>query len=107
MTRWPTKFALPTLTAGVAICGALLVGCGYPEPNEELGSGKLRVVAAENFWGSIAQQLGGEKVEVKSIVANPATDPHSYEPTAQDATKARSRPAPANAGGATSSWTYR
>jgi zinc/manganese transport system substrate-binding protein len=84
--RRPTKFALPSLAVGVAICGALLVaGCGSPEPSEELGSGKLRVVAAENFWGSVARQLGGEKVEVKSIIVNPATDPHSYEPTAGDA----------------------
>jgi zinc/manganese transport system substrate-binding protein len=70
---------------GVAICGALLAGCGSPEPNEEPGSGKLRVVAAENFWGSIAQQLGGDRVEVTSIIVNPSTDPHSYEPTAGDA----------------------
>jgi zinc/manganese transport system substrate-binding protein len=45
----------------------------------------LQVVAAENFWGSIAQQLGGSKVAVKSIVVNPTTDPHAYEPTAGDA----------------------
>lgn len=83
--RPPTKFALPGLAVGIVICGALLVGCGSPEPSEELGSGKLRVVAAENFWGSIAQQLGGEKVEVKSIIVNPSIDPHSYEPTAADA----------------------
>jgi zinc/manganese transport system substrate-binding protein len=36
-------------------------------------------------WGSIAAQLGGTRVEVTSIVANPATDPHSYEATAADA----------------------
>ncbi len=84
--RRPTKFGLPSLAVGVAICGALLVaGCGSPEPSEEIGSGKLRVVAAENFWGSVARQLGGEKVEVESIIVNPATDPHSYEPTAGDA----------------------
>ena len=46
---------------------------------------KLRVVAAESFWGSIAEQLGGERVEVESIVVNPATDPHAYQPTASDA----------------------
>ena len=43
------------------------------------------MVAAENFWGSIAAQLGGAKVDVQSIIVNPDTDPHSYEPTAQDA----------------------
>jgi zinc/manganese transport system substrate-binding protein len=44
----------------------------------------LQVVAAENFWGSIASQLGGSKVSVQSIIVNPETDPHSYEPTAAD-----------------------
>ena len=42
-------------------------------------------MAAENFWGSIAAQLGGTKVAVTSIITNPNTDPHSYEPTAADA----------------------
>ncbi len=38
------------------------------------------MVAAENFWGSIAAQLGGQQVDVQSIIVNPDTDPHSYEP---------------------------
>jgi zinc/manganese transport system substrate-binding protein len=46
--------------------------------------GLLRVVAAENFWGSIASQLGGSRVSVQSVIVNPDTDPHSYEPTAAD-----------------------
>ncbi|HEV7208781.1 MAG TPA: zinc ABC transporter substrate-binding protein [Mycobacteriales bacterium] len=45
----------------------------------------LRVVAAENFWGSLAAQIGGSRVQVTSIIANPNTDPHDYEPTARDA----------------------
>src|SRR5947209_20578718 len=45
----------------------------------------LQVVAAENFWGSIASQLGGERVHVSSVITSPATDPHDYEPTAADA----------------------
>ena len=48
-------------------------------------SGPLQVVAAENFWGSIASQLGGNRVHVTSVITNPATDPHDYEPTAADA----------------------
>jgi zinc/manganese transport system substrate-binding protein len=70
----------------VAVVGTILfAGCGSAEPGGETSSGKLVVVAAENFWGSIAEQLGGEKVAVRSIVVNPSTDPHSYEPTAGDA----------------------
>lgn len=50
------------------------------------GGGKvIRVVAAENFWGSIAAQIGGSHVKVTSIISNPDTDPHDYEPTAGDA----------------------
>ncbi|HEY3610987.1 MAG TPA: zinc ABC transporter substrate-binding protein, partial [Pseudonocardiaceae bacterium] len=50
------------------------------------GSGTtITVVAAENFWGSIAKQLGGSHVTVTSIIANPDTDPHAYEVTPADA----------------------
>src|SRR5690242_9293195 len=45
----------------------------------------VQVVAAENFWGSIASQVGGSHVHVASIITNPDTDPHDYEPTAADA----------------------
>ncbi len=47
--------------------------------------GKLSIVAGENFWGSIASQLGGDLVTVSSIITNPDTDPHDYEPTPNDA----------------------
>jgi zinc/manganese transport system substrate-binding protein len=43
------------------------------------------VVAAENFWGSIARQLGGSRVTEISIITNPNADPHDYEPAATDA----------------------
>ncbi|MFI5037953.1 MAG: metal ABC transporter solute-binding protein, Zn/Mn family, partial [Solirubrobacterales bacterium] len=66
-----------------------LAGCGRsgsPAAGSSVGGqGKLEVVAAENFWGSIATQLAGDRASVRSIIVNPNTDPHSYEPTAQDA----------------------
>jgi zinc/manganese transport system substrate-binding protein len=67
-------------------CAVLLTACGGGSAGSAGGSssGKLRVVAAENFWGSIASQLGGSKVAVQSIIVNPNTDPHSYEPMASD-----------------------
>ncbi len=43
------------------------------------------MVAAEDFWGSIAAQLGGGHVTVTSIITNPNADPHDYEPTTEDA----------------------
>jgi zinc/manganese transport system substrate-binding protein len=55
--------------------------CGAPAG----ASGKLQVIAGENFWGSIAAQLGGDQVSVTSIVTNPTVDPHEYESSAADA----------------------
>jgi zinc/manganese transport system substrate-binding protein len=75
---------LAPLAASLAIGTTLLAGCGS-QGSASSGSVKLQVVAAENFWGSIAAQLGGEQVAVRSIIVNPSTDPHSYEPTAADA----------------------
>ena len=45
----------------------------------------LHVVAGENFWGSIAAQLGGSHVSVTSIVSDPNADPHQYESNNNDA----------------------
>ncbi len=69
------------------VVSAALVGCGRSEIAQRGAGagGRIEVVAAENFWGSIAAQLGGDRVRVRSIIVNPDTDPHSYEPTAQDA----------------------
>jgi zinc/manganese transport system substrate-binding protein len=73
-------YALAALLLVLVTTGS---GCST---NAAVSSGSaLQVVAAENFWGSIAQQLGGSKVAVKSIIVNPNTDPHAYQPTAGDA----------------------
>lgn len=39
----------------------------------------LPVVAAENFYGDVVQQLGGTHVAVTSILRNPDQDPHLFE----------------------------
>src|SRR5712692_7553614 len=70
-------FALAILGAVVLLASA----CGNWAPS---GSGTINVVAAENFWGTIAAQLGGSHASVRSIITNPQTDPHAYEPTASD-----------------------
>ncbi|MCI4358305.1 MAG: zinc ABC transporter substrate-binding protein [Thermoplasmata archaeon] len=49
-------------------------------------SGVIHVVAAENFWGSLASQLGGNHTSVLSIVTDPNADPHEYEANSTDAT---------------------
>lgn len=38
----------------------------------------LKIVAAENFYGELAQEIGGNQVSVVSIISNPAADPHLF-----------------------------
>ncbi len=45
----------------------------------------INVLAAENFYGNIAGQLGGERVHVTSILSDPNVDPHEYESSVNDA----------------------
>ena len=42
---------------------------------------KIVVVAAENFYGDVAQQIGGDRVAVTSVLGNPDQDPHLFETT--------------------------
>ncbi len=39
----------------------------------------VSIVAAENFYGDVAQQIGGPSVKVSSILSNPNQDPHLFE----------------------------
>ncbi len=39
----------------------------------------VNIVAAENFYGDIARQIGGNNVSVISILNNPDQDPHLFE----------------------------
>jgi zinc/manganese transport system substrate-binding protein len=43
------------------------------------GAKPLSLVAAENFYGDIARQIGGPGVVVTSILSNPDRDPHEFE----------------------------
>ncbi|MBV9409107.1 MAG: zinc ABC transporter substrate-binding protein [Candidatus Eremiobacteraeota bacterium] len=47
---------------------------------------RIEVVAAENTWGSLVAQVGGDRVHVVSILTNPNADPHEFE---SDVTTAR------------------
>ena len=86
-----------TARTWAVVCAATIllvtVGCSSNAPksgpsgtSSSAGAGpKLNVVATINAWGSIASQLGGDRIQETSIITNPDTDPHSYEPSAADA----------------------
>ncbi|HTD50176.1 MAG TPA: zinc ABC transporter substrate-binding protein [Acidimicrobiia bacterium] len=79
------------LSAGLVLFVVAELGlCACSTASGSSGSARaagrvVQVVAAENFWGSIATQVGGAHAQVSSIISNPNTDPHVYEPTAADA----------------------
>jgi len=91
MVPTPPRLARPAGAVALAVAAlALTSACSTAgTAGADTGSGGsgrvVRVVAAENFWGSIAAQLGGSHAQVTSIITNPDTDPHSYEPTTADA----------------------
>jgi zinc/manganese transport system substrate-binding protein len=42
---------------------------------------QISVVAAENFYANVAQQVGGNRIIAHSILNNPEQDPHLFETT--------------------------
>ncbi len=38
----------------------------------------INIVAAENFYGQLAKEIGGKNVNVSSIISNPNADPHLF-----------------------------
>jgi len=79
MTRWP-RLASVVVAAVAVVASAACTSTGGAS-----ATGAIDVVAAESFWGSIAAQLGGTHVRVRSIVKDPTADPHDYESTSADA----------------------
>ena len=84
MRRWRVGLGVLAALVGCALVGCALVGCALSGGSAGAASGKVSVVAAEDFWGSIARQVGGEHADVTSIISDPGTDPHDYEAKPSD-----------------------
>jgi zinc/manganese transport system substrate-binding protein len=65
----PAPYVLAALVYALAACSST------PK-----ASAALEVVAAENFYGDIASQIGGAAVHVTSILSDPEADPHLFAP---------------------------
>ena len=46
--------------------------------NSELNHDPIKIVAAENFYGELAAEIGANNVTVQSIISNPDADPHLF-----------------------------
>lgn len=62
----------------------VLSGCSAAAGDTADEGTGIRVVSSTNVYGSIASAIGGEHVDVSSIITSAAQDPHSYEASAQD-----------------------
>src|SRR4051794_8468438 len=72
-----------TLRAGAAALAAsclLLAGCGADDGDAQAG---VSVVASTDVYGDIVAAIGGDDVEVTSVIDDAAADPHSYEASAR------------------------
>ena len=74
--------------AALASVGMLasVAACGSGRSSSEK-SGTIEVVASVNQWGTVAKTLGGDNVNVTSIINSTNVDAHDYEPTTSDIAK--------------------
>ena len=71
------KWALELTLICVCLFAFLAAGCGRKKPTQQ-GAAKMSIVAAENFYGGVAQQIAGDSATVTSILSNPNQDPHEF-----------------------------
>lgn len=69
--------------AGLAVGALALAGCGSSGSGSD--PAKPQVMASTSAWGSVAQAVGGNDVQVDSIVSDPSADPHSHESSPREA----------------------
>ncbi|MBN8204610.1 zinc ABC transporter substrate-binding protein [Microbacterium esteraromaticum] len=75
--------ALALAAASVMVLSGCSATAGGTADSDGEG-GLLQVVASTNVYGQLAASIGGDRVEVTSLIDSAAKDPHSYEATARD-----------------------
>src|SRR4051812_16180031 len=76
--------------AGAALLCLLASGCAStgtgtdPAGASHAAGDRISILASTNVYGDIAASIGGDAVEVTSLINSPAQDPHSYEASARD-----------------------
>ncbi|KQR48360.1 metal ABC transporter substrate-binding protein [Microbacterium sp. Leaf161] len=75
----------PFVALAIASVAALsLAGCSTTPAAGEGAGDTVTVAASTNVYGSLAAQIGGDRVDVTSIITSATQDPHSYEASARD-----------------------
>lgn len=86
-TRHKHRTRRATALAGLTAASLAITGCGAAGSGEPADGGKPTVVTSTSVWGSVARAVGGDSVQVESIISNAEADPHSYESTPRDAAR--------------------
>ncbi len=80
------------LLAFAALCALSFGAVAQTPAAAQAPAQPVQIVAAENFYGDVAKQLGGAHVSVTSILSNPDQDPHLFEADLRNRSAARSAP---------------
>jgi len=73
--------ALPLVAGAAALA---LTGCATSSAStNDSGDDTIKVVASTNVYGSLVETIGGDHVDVTSILNDPSQDPHSFESSAK------------------------
>lgn len=81
------KFLLILLILVSATVGTVILLSS--KPNSSQTGDRINIVASANFWGDVAKQIGGDRVNVTSVISDPEADPHLYESSASNAAAQR------------------
>jgi zinc/manganese transport system substrate-binding protein len=73
---------LAAATLALAACGS---GSTDTATTAAPADAKIPVVASTDVWGAVATAVGGDRVEVTSLIDSPDQDPHEFEATPADA----------------------
>ena len=79
---------MPTRSLSVAATALVLLLCGCAAGGGAAGPTspreQLRVLTSTSMWGSVAAVVGGDRVDVTSLLDQPGRDPHAVEATPRD-----------------------
>ena len=94
---------VPSMLLGIAGCGESSQSSKTPtQPKKEVK--QIKVVSTLESWASLAREIGGNDVEVQSIISNPDTDMSTFKPSSKDLQKLYSAQVVVSNGAGYDSW---
>lgn len=66
----------------IALSAVALAGCSAAPATPD--DGLIHVVASTSVYGDLVSTIGGDRVEVTSLISDASVDPHSFEASARD-----------------------